>query len=192
MIRRTLTRTNAPSFSSFSRIVPQVASANCVCASPMRRWWVGPILAGLVYLFFGFLMPALLLSSPSSHPQPLSLPAQVFGGVSARFAPWLSLLVLLIWGGAELTKFVNRQRLDNQKDLESIGRLSWLEFEKLLCEAFRRQGYSVEHRGGAGPDGGIDLMLRREGQKALVQCKHWKYREHSGPTGAGANGCRFQ
>ena len=37
LIRRTLTRTKAPSFSSFSRIVPQVASANCVCANPMRR-----------------------------------------------------------------------------------------------------------------------------------------------------------
>jgi hypothetical protein len=37
LIRRTLTRTRAPSFSSFSRMVPQVASANCVCASPMRR-----------------------------------------------------------------------------------------------------------------------------------------------------------
>ena len=28
--RRTLTRTSAPIFSSFSRIVPQVALANCV------------------------------------------------------------------------------------------------------------------------------------------------------------------
>ena len=32
LIRRTLTRTSAPNFSSFRRMVPQVASANCVCA----------------------------------------------------------------------------------------------------------------------------------------------------------------
>ena len=32
-MRRTLMRTRAPSLRSFSRIVPQVASANCVCAS---------------------------------------------------------------------------------------------------------------------------------------------------------------
>ena len=37
LMRRTLTRTRAPSFSSLRRMVPQVASANCVCAKPMRR-----------------------------------------------------------------------------------------------------------------------------------------------------------
>jgi hypothetical protein len=37
LIRRTLTRTSAPNFSSFKRMVPQVASANCVWANPMRR-----------------------------------------------------------------------------------------------------------------------------------------------------------
>ena len=31
LMRRTLTRTRAPSFSSLRRMVPQVASANCVC-----------------------------------------------------------------------------------------------------------------------------------------------------------------
>ena len=37
LIRRTLTWTSAPIFNSFSRIVPQVASANCVWASTSRR-----------------------------------------------------------------------------------------------------------------------------------------------------------
>jgi len=37
LMRRTEMRTKAPSFSNFSRIVPQVASANYVCARPMRR-----------------------------------------------------------------------------------------------------------------------------------------------------------
>jgi hypothetical protein len=34
LMRRTLMRTSAPIFSSLRRIVPQVASANCVCARP--------------------------------------------------------------------------------------------------------------------------------------------------------------
>ena len=25
-----------------------------------------------------------------------------------------------------------------------------------------------------GPDGGVDLVLRKDGRKVLVQCKHWK------------------
>jgi hypothetical protein len=37
LTRRTLIRTQAPIFKSFSRIVLQVALANCVCASPLRR-----------------------------------------------------------------------------------------------------------------------------------------------------------
>src|SRR3954463_7701015 len=35
--RLTETRTSAPTLSSLSRIVPQAASANWVCGSPMRR-----------------------------------------------------------------------------------------------------------------------------------------------------------
>jgi len=41
-------------------------------------------------------------------------------------------------------------------------------------EAFRLQGYEVSELGGAGPDGGVDLVLRKDKEKFLVQCKHWK------------------
>ena len=37
LTRRTEMRTRAPILRSLSRIVPQVASANCVCGSPIRR-----------------------------------------------------------------------------------------------------------------------------------------------------------
>lgn len=37
LTRRTLMRTSAPIFGSFNRTVPQVAVANWVWASPMRR-----------------------------------------------------------------------------------------------------------------------------------------------------------
>src|SRR5262245_4171820 len=29
-------------------------------------------------------------------------------------------------------------------------------------------------RGGANPDGGIDLVIERDGQRSAVQCKQWK------------------
>ena len=44
----------------------------------------------------------------------------------------------------------------------------------LVGEAFRLQGYSVEENGGGGPDGGIDLVLWKNSQKYIVQCKRWK------------------
>jgi restriction system protein len=52
--------------------------------------------------------------------------------------------------------------------------MSWLEFEHLVGEAFRIQGYSVTEQGGAAADGGVDLVLRKGGEKFLVQCKQWK------------------
>ncbi len=57
---------------------------------------------------------------------------------------------------------------------KTIDGLSWQQFEQLIGEAFRRQGYSITETGGNGPDGGVDLILRKAGEKYLVQCKHWR------------------
>jgi restriction system protein len=58
-----------------------------------------------------------------------------------------------------------------------ISSLSWKEFETLVAEGFRCRGFDVENRGGSGPDGGIDLVLRRGHEKSLVQCKQWRARQ---------------
>lgn len=65
------------------------------------------------------------------------------------------------------------QLLDRHQDLASIKRLSWQDFEQIVSEAYRRLGYAVEEIGQGGADGGVDLVLSREGKKALVQCKRW-------------------
>jgi restriction system protein len=36
------------------------------------------------------------------------------------------------------------------------------------------EGFQVEQLGGAKADGGVDLIARRNGEKILVQCKHWQ------------------
>lgn len=63
-----------------------------------------------------------------------------------------------------------------QSSLASLSKLSWREFEQLVGEAFRRHGYAVEETGLGGKDGGIDLVLRKDGKKVLVQCKQWRTR----------------
>ena len=52
--------------------------------------------------------------------------------------------------------------------------MTWPEFELLVGEAFRLRGFAVEERGGAAADGGVDLILRRDGKRYFVQCKQWK------------------
>jgi len=56
----------------------------------------------------------------------------------------------------------------------ALKSMSWRDFERLVGEAFRRQGFTVTGFGGQGPDGGVDLGLMKNGERFLVQCKHWK------------------
>ena len=67
-----------------------------------------------------------------------------------------------------------RRTFASAKDIEAIRAMSWREFETLIAETYRRQGFTVEETGGGGADGGIDLILRGKGQKAIVQCKQWR------------------
>jgi restriction system protein len=59
----------------------------------------------------------------------------------------------------------------------TITSMSWRDFERLVGEVFRGQGFTVSGFGGQGPDGGVDLGLTRNGQRFLVQCKHWRKRQ---------------
>jgi restriction system protein len=57
---------------------------------------------------------------------------------------------------------------------DALNGISWREFELLVGEAFRVQGYQVKEQGGAQADGGVDLVLRKGSEVFLVQCKQWK------------------
>ncbi|MEZ0255739.1 MAG: restriction endonuclease [Chthoniobacter sp.] len=46
--------------------------------------------------------------------------------------------------------------------------------ELLVGEIFRREGYTIELSAAVASDDGIDLMLRRDSETTLVQCKHWQ------------------
>jgi restriction system protein len=60
------------------------------------------------------------------------------------------------------------------KGADALDGMSWREFESLVGEAFRLQGFGVVETGGGGADGGVDLVLSKGGEKFLVQCKQWK------------------
>jgi hypothetical protein len=67
------------------------------------------------------------------------------------------------------------------------------EFEWLVGELFRREGWTIEETGHQdAPDGNIDLRLARGGERRIVQCKRWQswlvgvseIREFAGTLGA--------
>src|SRR5206468_4017056 len=58
--------------------------------------------------------------------------------------------------------------------LEQLRSIDWFQFEKLIALVYQKLGYAVTRRGGANPDGGIDLIIEKDGQRVAVQCKQWK------------------
>jgi hypothetical protein len=58
--------------------------------------------------------------------------------------------------------------------IEQLRSIDWFQFEKIVEILYRKFGYTSARRGGANPDGGIDLIIEKEGQKTAVQCKQWK------------------
>jgi restriction system protein len=88
--------------------------------------------------------------------------------------PLLCVIAALIsWiGRRERTALV--QTVTHSPSADVLNGMSWREFEMLVGEAFRVQGYTVNESGGGGPDGGVDLVLRKGTETFLVQCKQWK------------------
>jgi restriction system protein len=58
--------------------------------------------------------------------------------------------------------------------LKQLRTIDWFQFEKLVELAYLKLGYEVTRKGGANPDGGIDLIILKDGQTKAVQCKQWK------------------
>jgi restriction system protein len=72
--------------------------------------------------------------------------------------------------------------LESNQSLDAIRSLSWRDFERLVAAAFAGKGWSPELAGQVGPDGGLDIVLRKGKQVAIVQCKQRRF-----PSGAYVN-----
>lgn len=130
-------------------------------------WWLSVVLAGSAYVVFTFVIPWLIPATASPTVRGLL-------GAAPLVAPLLTFVLLVPAPLAAFRAWRQRRLLDAQQDLTSIRALSWREFEALVAEAYRRLGHTVTRIGGDGPDGGVDLTLRKDGNYIVVQCKQWK------------------
>jgi restriction system protein len=110
-------------------------------------WWVSATLAAFAYAGLRFAAPT--------------------------WALMISLALLCIAAFSALRTWRNGRMLEGQTGLQSLRDLPWKRFEDLVAEVYRRQGYSVQETLSGGADGGVDLVLRRNGETSLVQCKRW-------------------
>jgi restriction system protein len=147
----------------------------------LMPWWAGVLLAIVSYL---------LLHSVATRPA--SVNAQAVASSGFIFGAWLRGLAtagqyiapVLFLAGAGASAWRRKQRTQLVADVaqaratDALDGMSWREFEMLVGEGFRLQGYQVVETGGGGPDGGVDLVLSKPGrngsEKFLVQCKQWR------------------
>lgn len=143
----------------------------------MLPWWAGIALALTSYM---------VLHSIAIRPLPAAQSPQQIGQL-ATTAIWQGLatagqyiLPIICLAGAAISAVRKRRRsqlfetTSASSSADALNNMSWREFETLVGEGFRRRGFSVKETGGGGPDGGVDLVLSKNGEKTLVQCKQWK------------------
>ena len=128
-------------------------------------WWINIILAAIVYLSFRYWIPLIVFQNPFLKGIATALPS---------LAPFVSGILCFIAAISAFNAWRKGELLEKQTGIGTLRTISWREFEELVGEAYRRKGFIVTETGGGGADGGVDLVLRRGGEKLLVQCKHWK------------------
>lgn len=139
-------------------------------------WWAGVLLGVVSYLLLHRLAEQALVPSAGG------MPTQAIWKGLATAGQYV--VPFLCFAGAGVSAWRRRQRTQLVADVAqsqatgALDGMSWREFEMLVGEGFRLQGYQVIETGGGGADGGIDLVLSRPGkngsEKFLVQCKQWR------------------
>jgi restriction system protein len=143
----------------------------------MMPWWAGVALALVFYVVLHPIAstPVGALTTPGQAGN-LAVTA-VFKGL-AGVGQYILPLICLVGAVISAVRRSKRKTLITDvaasKAWQPLEGITWKEFEILVGEAFRLQGYQVTENHAGGTDGGIDLVLRKGGEKFFVQCKQWR------------------
>ncbi|MGO8931180.1 MAG: restriction endonuclease [Limisphaerales bacterium] len=131
----------------------------------MAPWWVSAGLGVLAYVGLRWILPAFAGQD--------KLVQAVFAGLPT-LAPFAALVFGIMAVASALFGAKRRRLVDEQRSLDTLRATPWKDFEYLVAEAYRRRGFTVDYSLSKGSDGGVDLILQRDGRRSLVQCKQWK------------------
>lgn len=122
---------------------------NSLFATLLRSpWWVSLAIAAVLAVLAGALLPSDYRIAGALS----TLPFVVISAMAARKQWHLP-------SAAKVTQ-----------TLEATSAMAWPAFSKLLEEAFRRDGYTVQ----ASTASPVDFELERRGRKMLVSARRWK------------------
>jgi len=141
-------------------------------------WWAGLTLSLVSYLVLHAIgsrtiMPATVAPGQMGDAavKGLITTMAMFGQIVLPFAFGLG---ALLSGITALRQKKLYDKVAARPGINALNEMSWADFERLVSEYYRREGFQVTREGGNGPDGGIDLVLRQKSETYLVQCKQWK------------------
>lgn len=143
----------------------------------LMPWWAGVAIAVIGYVVLHRMATPVQINAVQPGQLGNIMTQSVVAGL-ATAGQYIVPLVGLV--GAVMSFFRRRQRtalvtdVAQAKTVNVLDGMSWRDFEILVGEAYRLQGYQVTETGGGGADGGIDLALTKGSEKFLVQCKQWK------------------
>ena len=141
-------------------------------------WWAGLTLALVSYLVLHAIASRPVMPAAATPGQLGDVVAKSLFTTMAMFG---QIVLPIAFGFGALLSGVSALRQKKLYDkvairpgVASLNEISWADFERLVSEYYRRNGFQVTREGGNGPDGGIDLILRQKSETYLVQCKQWK------------------
>lgn len=144
----------------------------------MLPWWLGIGAAALSFAALSTLATVV----PVGSPPPDQLADYAIRALLRALASYGQFLLPALFLASAATSAWRRgwrrsltRKVTRRDAASALDDMSWREFELLVGEAFRLDGFSVAETG-AGPDGGVDLILKKGGEKFLVQCKRWRAR----------------
>jgi len=140
-------------------------------------WWLGVALAVVAYLLL-HPFSVMEIVAPSGVAGMGTVAGKQLYKTLAMISQYLFPAAFLVGALISVLSRRKRERLLNDtaenREADALNGMSWQEFEMLVGEAYRRQGFNVRELGGGGADGGVDLVLTKNDQTVFVQCNQWK------------------
>ncbi len=151
--------------------------ADIVTLTSRLPWWVGVLLAAVSYYGFHLLAG---VEVPTANRAADAGPVVIwqFARMAGYFLQYLVPLLCVIGAVVSLLSGRRRKALGDQvrSGARAVEDLDWREFERLIGAWFEQRGFQVSETA-SGADGGVDLYATRDGERVLIQCKHWRARK---------------
>ena len=148
-----------------------------IAATGKLPWWGGVMLAVASYVGLHSVATTEVaaVAQPGQMGQSVaSLMYRSLTAVGQYVLPFVFLLGAALSAYGRYKRGALHAQVARSPDHGALNNMSWQQFEAVVGEAFRRQGYSVRESGGGGADGGVDLVMKKDGETFLVQCKQWR------------------